>query len=89
MQIELGQVVATPGALEALEAVGVHTGVLLNRHMRGDWGDICADDRRLNDQAAQQGERLLSAYRLPSGTKVWIVTEWDRSSTTLLLPDEY
>lgn len=85
----LGRLLATPGALRALEAAGLSPLALVARHLRGDWGDLDADDRRANDDALRDGERLLSAYVLPTGGKVWIITEWDRSSTTLLLPSEY
>lgn len=86
---DLGQVVATPGALSALEeAVQAPVG-LLARHITGDWGDLVDEDREANDQALREGSRLLSAYHLATGVKVWVITEWDRSVTTLLLPDEY
>ncbi len=85
--IELGAVVATPGALEVLypeEAL-----VLLRRHASGDWGEVDGHDQRANKQALKDGTRILSAYTLPGGEKVWIITEADRSSTCLLLPSEY
>jgi len=85
----LGQVVATPGALAALEENGQNGAVYLARHMRGDWGDLCEEDRNANEDALKAGLRLLSAYRLPDGTRLWIITEADRSSSTLLLPEEY
>lgn len=69
--------------------VGDLTAEFLRRHARGDWGEVGAEDWRANDQALRNGSRLLSVYRLPTGVRVWIITEWDRSSTTLLLPDEY
>lgn len=87
--VPLGQLVATPGALTAFEAAGEHPLFLLARHARGDWGVVDAEDWRANDHALQAGARLLSAYRLATGTKVWIITEADRSATTLLLPEEY
>jgi hypothetical protein len=87
--IELGQVMATPGALQEMAANGMHPALLLMRHRQGDWGEVCAADKRANDRAAKEGERILSAHRLPNGEKVWIITEWDRSYTTLLLPEEY
>ena len=59
------------------------------RHACGDWGTVCPDDALANDEALEEGERLLSAYKLRDGTKVWIITEADRSSTCILLPDEY
>jgi hypothetical protein len=85
----LGQIVATPGALEFLETNQVFPANLLNRHLGGDWGDLDAEDKRMNDHAATVGYlRILSAYKIGTG-KVWIITEADRSSTTILLPDEY
>ena len=85
----LGQVVATPGALEALEQSGQSPAMFLNRHVVGDWGNVDDEDKQANDQALIEGTRLLSAYRLSDGTKIWIITEADRSSTCLLLPSEY
>jgi hypothetical protein len=87
--VSLGQVVATPGALHAFAlAEENYLGYLL-RHARGDWGEVCPEDARENDRAREWGERILSAYRLPDGTKFWIITEADRSSTCILLPEEY
>lgn len=85
----LGQVVATPGALRAFASAEAEYLSYLMRHACGDWGEVCREDARANDKALLSGERLLSAYRLPDGTKVWIVTEADRSSTCILLPEEY
>lgn len=84
-----GQVLSTPGALEALEEASTSPISLLLRHGRGDWGELDSEDKRLNDQAVREGSRILSAYILQTGIKVWIITEWDRSATTLLLPSEY
>lgn len=84
-----GRIFATPGAIDALSRAGMSFITLLIRHLRGDWGDLCDDDRRQNELSLDSGLRLLSCYRLPGGNIVWIITEWDRSSTTLLLPDEY
>ena len=89
IRLPLGQVVATPGALEALEEAEVQPATLLVRHQRGDWGELDEDDKRLNDEAVTDEGRILSAYVLPTGVKVWIITEWDRSATTFLLPSEY
>ena len=83
----LGVVVATPGALEVLAPE--ETIALLRRHQSGDWGEVDGHDRRANDHALRNGTRLLSAYTLPGGSKVWIITEADRSSTCILLPSEY
>lgn len=85
----LGQTSGTPGALAALEAAGVSAASLFQRHITGDWGDLDDHDRAMNAAALREGERLLSSYRLPTGVKVWIITEADRSHTLLLLPDEY
>ena len=85
----MGQIVATPGALEALEQAGENSTTLLRRHLAGDWGEVDEDDRRENERSLADGCRLLSAYTLSNGTKLWIITEADRSATTLLLPSEY
>lgn len=84
-----GQVVATRGAIAALEAAGQSPLEFLVRHLRGDWGEVCGDDWALNDEAVENGDRLLSAYRTAKGERLWIITERDRSVTTFLLPDEY
>lgn len=85
----LGRVVATPGALEALGAAAIDPAVLLARHAVGNWGDLSDEDRKENELSLNRGLRLLSSYRLPDGERIWIVTEADRSATTLLLPSEY
>ena len=85
----LGHIVSTPGALNALEMAGQAPSELLDRHVRGDWGIVDPEDQEANNQSLKDGSRLLSAYRLKSGTKVWVITEADRSSTCILLPDEY
>lgn len=85
----LGRLVATPGALAALEANGKGSTEYLERHVHGDWGELCAEDAQANDEAMADDLRILSAYRLPDGQKLWIITEADRSATTLLLPEEY
>lgn len=90
----LGQVVATPGALEALAKAGQTPHELLRRHVSGDWGDVCPDDATLNDEALKNGSRILSAFVLNDGTKLWCINEAEnddghRASTCLLLPDEY
>ena len=86
---ELGQMVATPGALSALEDSGQNPGDFLSRHIAGDWGDICPEDRGLNEVALAARARILSVYTLKTGVKVWIITEADRASTCILLPSEY
>jgi hypothetical protein len=85
----VGVVVATAGAIAALEATGDRYCELLRRHEQGDWGEIDLEDRSRNEEALRGGERILSVYRLSNGAKVWIITEADRSVTTLLLPEEY
>lgn len=83
----LGQVYTTPGALEVVSEDELISA--LTRHIGGDWGDVCDDDRAANDEALQLGERLLSVYHTAAGVKFWIITERDRSATTFLLPFEY
>ena len=85
----LGQIVATPGALDALEQAGQGAHEFLTRHVSGYWDELDADDRRENELSLREGFRLLSAYGLSTGMKLWIITEADRSATTLLLPEEY
>ncbi len=86
--VTLGQVGATPGALVALAAAGVSATSLLDRHGRGDWGEVDREDWCANDWSVVNGERLLSAYTV-GDERVWVLTERDRSATTILLPDEY
>ncbi|HEY2459380.1 MAG TPA: hypothetical protein VGI16_01165 [Candidatus Acidoferrum sp.] len=86
---ELGQIVATPGALAALQKAGQQSGEFLTRHVNREWGDLSDEDRKENDYSLEHGFRLLSAYRTHAGDKLWIITESDRSVTTLLLPEEY
>ena len=90
----LGQVVATPGALEALREAGQQPSEFLGRHLAGDWGDLDDVDRLLNDEALIEGSRILSAYTTRTETKLWVITEacdddGRRASTCLLLPEEY
>ncbi len=85
----LGRIMATPGALAVFEQSGDSPGPLLKRHVTGDWGDLDEEDKAENDRSVREGCRILSAYRLSNGTKIWIITEADRSATTLLLPSEY
>jgi hypothetical protein len=86
--LPLGRVVATPGALKLLSEIGAHPFDYLARHAIGDWGELCAFDRRQNETALRDGYRILSSYDVPAG-RVWIITEADRSVTTILLPEEY
>ena len=82
-----GQIVATPGSLASLTQAEIIRA--LARHVSGDWGDVCPEDQEANDRALVEDTRLLSAYRNQAGQKFWIITEADRSVTTVLLPEEY
>jgi hypothetical protein len=86
---DLGQLVATPGALTVLEKAGQNPMEFLSRHVTGDWGEIPEEDKQENQFSLEQGFRLLSSYRTTAGDRVWVITEGNRSHTTLLLPDEY
>ena len=88
--VPLGSVHITPGALDAFAEASVSPGPFLAAHKQGDWGDVGEHDRRANEEALALGERLVSAYTLQeTQTQIWIITEWDRSRTTILLPSEY
>lgn len=82
-----GQIVLTPTALNTLSQTDVQTALV--RHLRGDWGDVDEHDRKENELSLQRGFRLLSVYHAANGTKFWIITEADRSATTILLPSDY
>jgi hypothetical protein len=85
-----GQVVMTTGVDELVRQGRLNPVPYLRRHLHGDWGDLCDDGRRQNDAALKSGEdRLFSSYQVTRDLKLWIITEWDRSITTLLLPSEY
>ena len=88
-KFSMGRVVATPGALCALEEAFESALGFLSRHVSGDWGDVCAEDEQENDFAMGEHLRIFSAYHLRNGTKIWIITEADRSVTTILLPSGY
>jgi hypothetical protein len=88
----LGQVVATPGAITIMERCGIQPGDLLRRHVTGDWGTVHPEDEGINDQALRDGERLLSVYGTETedqDNRLWVITEWDRSVTTILRPEDY
>ena len=85
----LGSVYLTVGAREALTESNQEPFKFLQRHQQGDWGEICKDDAKENELSVREGFRILSAYRTAKGEKIWIITEADRSSTTILLPSEY
>ena len=86
---ELGQILATPGALAALQKAGQDPHDFLARHVACDWGDLSDEDQHENYYSVEHGFRLLSSYRTNAGDKLWIITVSDRSATTLLLPEEY
>lgn len=93
-KFNLGQILATPGALAALQESGQSPQFFLGRHAHGDWGEVCEGDGQLNDQSLVDGSRVLSAYRTLKGTRLWIITEAAdeagcRLATTILLPEEY
>jgi len=83
----LGLLVATPGVVAAVSREDIWQA--LTRHAQGDWGTVCDEDKQANDEALNDGARILSAYTSQSGTKFWVITEADRSATTVLLPEEY
>ena len=85
--IELGTVVMTRGVAAELAPEDVL--VAISRHRNGDWGELCSEDWQLNDAAIVDGARVLSTYRAANGKKFWVITEWDRSVTIILLPEEY
>lgn len=85
----LGQLVATPGALAALEKSGQSPMEFLSRHVTGDWGDLSEDDRKENQLNLEKGFRIFSSHTTNAGDRLWIITEADRSVTALLLPEEY
>lgn len=82
-----GQLMITRNAKDVLPHVEVNAAI--NRHLQGDWGDVCQSDWQLNEDALKQGDRLLSVYHTQDGEKFWIITESDRSATTVLLPSDY
>ena len=85
----LGQIVATPHSLSIIEEAGQIPPEFVLRHKHGDWGDLDEEDKQANEYALAHDQRLLSAYHTRLEEKLWIITEWNRSMTTLLLPDEY
>lgn len=93
-KFDLGATVATPDALELLEAAGQSPGVFLDRHVRGDWGCVSDEDAKLNDAALKDGGRLMSVYATLKGEIIWVVTEavgdnGKRAATTILTPGDY
>ncbi len=88
-KFSLGRLYATPGAIKAFNCANHNLVHLLMRHQSGDWGDVDPQDAAENELSLRKGFRILSVYTLPNGSKVWIITEADRSATTILLPSEY
>lgn len=93
-KFDLGQVVATQGAIQALAESGMDASFFIDKHLRGDWGEVDADDQRANDQALLDGSRLLSSYRTLKGVELWVLTEavgddGRRASTCITTPSEY
>jgi hypothetical protein len=86
---DLGQTFITVGAQVALDESNQLPNEFLSRHVSGDWGIVCEDDRKENELSVKEGFRILSAYKTKLDEKIWIITEADRSSTTILLPEEY
>ena len=94
LKFALGRTVATPAALEVIEAAGQEPSFFIQKHVSGDWGSVDADDARANDAAIRTGERLLSIYRTLLGVEIWVMTEavddaGIRAATTILLPEDY
>lgn len=93
MKFELGKIVGTNGVSNKMENDKSFVNFVaksLARHSDGDWGDLCEEDKALNDSGLKNGDdRLFSKYNYDDGTSIYIITEWDRSATTILFPDEY
>jgi hypothetical protein len=85
--LRLGRIVTTPSALNSLSEDDILSGI--QRHQAGDWGDLGDEDREANDRALTEGRRLLSSYSAGNGTRFWLITEADRSTTMILLPEDY
>jgi len=88
-KFRLGKLVATPGALSALTEAGQSPMQFVSRHLQADWGECCPEDMRANENALRNGDRLFSVYKTAKGVKLWVITEADRSSSCVLLPEEH
>jgi hypothetical protein len=98
-KFQIGQLVATPGALEALQQANQSPMEFIRRHIAGDWGDLGNDDKRQNEEAIANEhtagtendlrDRIVSVYKTKQGKVLWIITEWNRELTTILLPEDY
>ena len=84
-----GRIVATPGAIEAFNEAEEDPQAFLIRHLTGDWSEMDKEDQQANRNAITNETRVFSSYQLSTGVKIWVITEWDRSVTTFLLPEEY
>lgn len=92
MKFNPGRMVITRGVNDLIasnEVFAKHVMLSMRRHVAGDWGEVCDEDRVTNEFALQHGERLFSVYKKEGVPTIWIITEWDRSVTTALFPDEY
>ena len=89
VMFELGQIVATKAALNAFDNCGDSPVTYIRRHQTGDWGELGADDKRANEVAIKQGLRILSKYKIKSGESIYVITEWDRSYTTVMMREDY
>tara|TARA_R110001599_G_scaffold56410_5_gene156054 strand:+ start:6909 stop:7202 length:294 start_codon:yes stop_codon:yes gene_type:complete len=88
-RFQAGKVLMTQGVNDLIQRGVINPAPYLQRHLNGDWGDLCGDDKQLNDEALTSEGRLMSSYDVGPDIRLWIITEWDRSVTTLLLPSEY
>lgn len=88
-RFQVGRLYTTPGALSACIAAGVSGWAYIERHQAGDWSEMDPEDQQANELAVRDGSRVFSRYTLPGGERIWIITEADRASTTVLLPSEY
>ena len=88
-QFSLGRVVATPAALSALQLAGIDPGAVIARHHNCDWTELSENDMQCNVAALDGSDRIFSHFTYANGVKIYVITEWDRSVTTLLLPEEY
>jgi hypothetical protein len=92
MTLKAGQLVMTRGVNDLVaddEEFARHVHLSIRRHLAGDWGDVGDEDRAANESALREGERLFSVYQKEGVPRIWIITEWDRSYTTILFPEEY
>ena len=89
MNVQLGSIVATPAAIRYMNEYFIDARYLILRHRRADWGDMCDEDRKANDEALAKHERVMSSFKNAGPEPVWVITERDRSVTTILMPSDY